>query len=94
MEFKRRTDCLGDRLAGRVVHGGPQAASGDDNVGTLQGFADSPGNTPGIVSDSLGAVQIHSQPTQGLRNEAGVRVGGLAEQEFGTDGNDFCSWHG
>jgi hypothetical protein len=29
-----------------------------------------------------------------LRDKAGVRVGGLAEQEFGPDGNDLSSWHG
>ena len=94
VKFERRTGGVGDGLAGGVIHGWAKAAGGDDDVGALQGCPHGFGNAPGIIPDRLGAVQVHAQAAQGLRDEAGVGVGGLAEQEFGADGNDLCGWHG
>jgi hypothetical protein len=79
-------------LPGRVVYGRAEASSGDDDPGAPQRFTNGLGNAVGVIPDGGGAEQIHAKAAQGASDEAGVGVGGFAEQKLGPDGDDFSGY--
>ena len=93
VKFERRADGIGNGLAGGIVYGWAEAASGDDDIGAFQGMADGFGNASGVVTDGLCPEQVYAQAAQCPRDEAGIGVSGLAKQEFGTNGDNLCGRH-
>jgi hypothetical protein len=93
VKYKFRAEGLGNGLTGRVIYGWAKTAGGDDDVGALKRLEDGFRDAPGVIAYGLGTVQVHAQPAQGARNEAGIGVGCLAKQEFGPNRDDFCGGH-
>ena len=93
MEFELGAGGNRNRLAGGIIHGGAKAPGGNDNLGALQGFANDFGDARSIISNCLGAVKVYPQAAQSLGDETGISIGSLAEQEFGSDGNNLCGCH-
>jgi hypothetical protein len=76
-------------VAGQVVLGGPQAAGGDDDVGSAQGLAQRCLDAGGIVPHRRLEEQVNARLGQPLGDPAGVGIHDLAQEQLGADGQDL-----
>ena len=93
VDRRRLAHDRGDALARQVVFGRPQTAREDDEVGVVARAPDRLGQTPQVVADDVLVVDVDAQRRQPRSDVRGVRVDDFAQEDFGTNGDDF-SLHG
>ena len=83
----------GHGLAGGVVYRWAKPAGGDDDIAAFQRLLDGLGNAFGVVADGGFAIQVNPGIAQLAGQVAGIGIYDLAQQDFGSDGDNFCRWH-
>ena len=82
-----------DRFARQVVLRRAEAAGADDDVGALARAADGLGQSIEVVADDGLEVDVDAERRQPGRDEGGVGIDDLAEQDLGADG-EYLGLHG
>ena len=84
-------DRLGDRLARDVVLRRSQPAGAEHDLRAPPRLRDQIDQPLAVVADLVHVEQVDAHRRQALRDVLGVRVENLAHEDFGADGDDFCS---
>ena len=76
-------------LTGEVILGGPKPTGDDHRIGTRRGIQDRRRHAIDVVADHRLPVVVEPGLGEALTNPSCVRVHDLAEEKFGSDGDDF-----
>ena len=80
-----------DGLLGEVVVGRTEAARGNDDICAAARELQCLGETCGVVADNGVIEHVDAERGELLREHLRVRVGDVAKENFGADGNEFSS---
>lgn len=84
-----RPNQSGDRLLAEVVVGGAETARRDDDVVARERLVERLAQAFGVVADRRVAVDVDPQLRQPPGDHLGVGVDDVAEQDLGSDTEDF-----
>ena len=84
---------FGDDLACQVVLRGTEPPAGDDDIRPLQRPLNDLFHPSGVVANDRLEIKINAQRSQSLRHPGGIGVDDLAEEQLGSDSNDFRIRH-